>query len=47
MFMKLDTGLSLGMHFVVSRKLPHWEPLVTSPVMWDVAGHSAAQDLSP
>lgn len=47
MFMKLDIGLPLGMHFVVFRKLAHWEPPVTSPVMWDVAGYSAAQALSP
>lgn len=47
MFMKPDIGLPLGMHFVVFRKLAHWEPPVTSPVMWDVAGYSAAQALSP
>lgn len=37
----------LGYILGASRKPPRWDPPLTSPVMWDVAGHLPAQMLCP
>lgn len=44
-----DTFVVFPLRYIlgISRKLPHWDPPMTCPVMRDVAGHLPAQMLSP